>query len=137
MQSLAIYVTDKKEVTTLQQKVQLIDLEIQLTYKSLLAYVMQQHLWLMLYQILQLWHLYIALVSLSCFYLFFLSTQDDVANTLTAFISQFGCHKNNKGSCIAEQQTGVLDDLQDSFVRTISNLFLCLVYGNVVLTWTI
>ena len=48
----------------------------------------------------------------------FLSTQDDAANTLAIFASQFGCRRNNRGSCIAEQQSGVLDDLQDSIVRT-------------------
>jgi len=49
---------------------------------------------------------------------YFLSyTQVDLSIQIREFISEFGCHRNNRGSCFAKRQTGTLDALEDSVVR--------------------
>ena len=45
--------------------------------------------------------------------------QGSNATMFEVFVLEFGCHVNDKGSCYAIQQSGVLDDLQVSFVRFI------------------
>ncbi|XP_065916771.1 uncharacterized protein [Dysidea avara] len=40
---------------------------------------------------------------------------EEDATQIRVFVSEFGCARNNRGSCLAIQQTGVLDALEDSF----------------------
>ena len=42
-----------------------------------------------------------------------------------AFVLDVGCHTSDQGSCLAAQQSGLLTDLANAFVRL---LLLCVAY---------